>query len=425
MKTMLMIFLLSSFTLFGAEMVAPIQAVSKEGILAAALPKNLIIHEARSHWIVKTPLANMEKRDFYFASLAPNVTDLSHFDQFGKVLASQTGEFIVIEPKNRTAMLELAQDLHELGHQCGSLQKLSSTAIVTEVLDSKPLISNKDQRVADILDKANRDHIVRTVELMSSWGTRFESSPEGHATSRKLKEIFENLTPADRKDIEMELVSHRGSDQSSLVIRILGSQTPDELVILGSHLDSINSNNNSNAPGADDDASGTAANIEVYRLLMENQVRPLKTIEIHAYAAEEIGLVGSAEIAEQYRAQGRQVAAMVQFDLTGYSKDGKKHFYFVSNNTNQNLTREVASLVDTYLNTTWSTQMLLFGSSDHASWHKRGFPVAFPTENPFSYNRKIHSAGDTIDGINQTEQMEDFAKLGVAYLMHFAGYESL
>lgn len=60
-------------------------------------------------------------------------------------------------------------------------------------------------------------------------------------------------------------------------------------------------NEDKRSPGADDNASGIASVTEVIRLIMENNLRPKKTVQFMAYAAEEIGLIGSDDIARKYK----------------------------------------------------------------------------------------------------------------------------
>src|SRR5690606_16105710 len=97
--------------------------------------------------------------------------------------------------------------------------------------------------------------------------------------------------------------------QSSVVLTIQGQTLPDEIAVLGAHLDSICSrsgttNGQANcdtgvttaqrrAPGADDDASGIAVLTEVLRVVLDNGYRPQRTVKFMGYAAEEVGLVGS------------------------------------------------------------------------------------------------------------------------------------
>lgn len=65
-------------------------------------------------------------------------------------------------------------------------------------------------------------------------------------------------------------------------------------------------NEQSIAPGADDDASGIASLSEIIRVLRDNNFRPKRSVALMAYAAEEVGLRGSQDLANQYKAQGKK-----------------------------------------------------------------------------------------------------------------------
>src|SRR5690606_10626505 len=104
----------------------------------------------------------------------------------------------------------------------------------------------------------------------------------------------------------------------SVILTIDGANSPDEFVIIGGHIDSTTFGNKDNAPGADDNASGISSLNEMVRVLLVKNFVPNRRIEVMAFAAEEIGLVGSAVIAEYHANNGVNVAAYVQFDMTGY-----------------------------------------------------------------------------------------------------------
>lgn len=76
------------------------------------------------------------------------------------------------------------------------------------------------------------------------------------------------------------------------------------------------------APGADDDGSGTVTILEVLReflgskSLVEGKAK--NTVELHWYAGEEGGLLGSQAIFSVYEKTGRDVKAMLQQDMTGF-----------------------------------------------------------------------------------------------------------
>lgn len=95
-------------------------------------------------------------------------------------------------------------------------------------------------------------------------------------------------------------------------------------MVIGAHQDSINLFLPSilPAPGADDDGSGTVTILEALRVLLQSDAivqNATNTIEFQWYSAEEGGLLGSQAIFSAYEKQGRDVKAMLQQDMTGYT----------------------------------------------------------------------------------------------------------
>lgn len=94
------------------------------------------------------------------------------------------------------------------------------------------------------------------------------------------------------------------------------------MTILGAHSDSINTHGRAHdsneakvsAPGADDNASGTAVLLEVLRVLVAAKYQPSTSVEFHWYAGEEPGLLGSLTVAKKFHEEQMQVRAMLQLD---------------------------------------------------------------------------------------------------------------
>ena len=378
-----------------------------------------VILETENKYLLKTPLTNFESYDYYFMQIPHNKNQVQWFYENLNVVFEEPGEFLVLEIRNENQLKEAATRAHDAGHFCGMLKKLSPAPMELNKKQAPIMVRELRDDVKLAVEKVEINNILETMKVMVSWGTRYESDPEGVKTAQWLTDIYKDLIPADRDDVQIELVDHRGSKQQSYIIRILGTETPEKKVILGSHIDSINRDDLKDAPGADDNASGTSTNMEVFRVLMATNFKPKSTIEIHGYGAEEIGLVGSKEMARDYKLRGEQVISMVQFDMNGYTSTGDR-ITFITNKTDRGLTSQLENLVRMYNSIPSGKGRLIFGSSDHASWNREGFPVAFPTENTFAYNRKIHTKDDNMGVINSPNQIKEFGKLGVAYLMHFA-----
>ena len=138
-----------------------------------------------------------------------------------------------------------------------------------------------------------------------------------------------------------------------------------------------------------------------------------------AYAAEEVGLLGSREIAREYRENNVPVIGVMQLDMTNYKGSNDKDIILISDNTNAEQNAFMGRLIDEYLKVSWQYDRCGYGCSDHASWNGVGFPASFPFEaRKNDMNRSIHTASDTIErSRNSASHATNFAKLGIAFLV--------
>ena len=107
------------------------------------------------------------------------------------------------------------------------------------------------------------------------------------------------------------------------VLAWLPGRDTSRVVVVGGHYDSCICTTNpfdstSDAPGADDDGSGTAAVVELARSYAARYPRGLEATLVFAlYAAEEQGLLGSTQLAERLHAAGYTVAGAITNDIVG------------------------------------------------------------------------------------------------------------
>ncbi len=314
---------------------------------------------------------------------------------------------------------------HNAGLACGGIVELKAEFMAEVPLeDAEPMVELKlRDSFKSIVDTISADSIEERVKALEDLGTRHHNTKLGEEVPVILQGWYEEVAEQYDYPIEVEFKGQPRSDQKSLIVRIKGSEFPDEVIVAGSHLDSIAGffGSGNNAPGADDNASGTAVNFASFSALAKSGIRPARTIEIHAYAAEEIGLVGSAAVARSYKSDNVNVVTMLQNDMNLYTAD-EPTIYFVTNGTSEGFNKQLQTLVDIYAGVPWKEGVLTAGTSDHASWTRQGFRSAFPFEHPTKYNKNIHTTGDlvTADGVS-FEQSAAFAKLTTAYLLHFAG----
>lgn len=100
-------------------------------------------------------------------------------------------------------------------------------------------------------------------------------------------------------------------------------QLKDQFIVIGAHYDHLGVRNDKVYNGADDNASGTAAVIELARALAPQAGSLGRSVILAAFDAEEIGLYGSSHLAKRLDTLGIDVKLMMSVDMIGWLKEGK------------------------------------------------------------------------------------------------------
>ncbi len=98
----------------------------------------------------------------------------------------------------------------------------------------------------------------------------------------------------------------------NVIADILGTEKPEEMVILGAHLDSWNL-----GPGAADNGLGDVITLETARILTSLHLKPKRTIRFVLFTGEEQGLIGSSEYVKRHESKLDNIVLMVNLDMTG------------------------------------------------------------------------------------------------------------
>ena len=275
--------------------------------------------------------------------------------------------------------------------------------------------------VNSMLTELQEPRIRSFISSLAAFQNRYYTSTFGTQSSDFIFNQWSSIA-SGRSDITVQRFTHTWA-QSSIILTITGTSLPNEVVIVGGHQDSIASGNaTSIAPGADDDASGIATITEVLRAMVAKNYRPARTVKLMAYAAEEVGLRGSAAIAADFVSRAVNVVGVIQFDMTGF-KGATRDIYLMQDFTNAAQNSFVQNLITTYGGgATFGTDSCGYGCSDHASWHNRGFPTSMPFESTLAGdNKNIHTPNDTLANMGgNANQSLKFSRLGVAYVGELA-----
>lgn len=348
-------------------------------------------------------------------------------------------EITIFESKHTQAAVlisgELIHKIHDnvKTHGPGYIFRASEEKAIQaldRVANRNPLVDftiTEDVFVNECLDLVDGTNIENDILDLQSYGTRYHNKPQAEQAVLDQQAKWDAMILASgRTDVHTRIYEHVNTPMPSVILTIDGANTPDEFVIIGGHIDSTASPSNNDSSGADDNASGIASLNEMVRVLLEKDFVPNRTIEVMAFAAEEIGLVGSAEIAEEYADNGINVAAYVQFDMTGYQGSNSDIYLTTDWYNSTTLNNYLAALMD-YYNASGAHSFSYdytecgYGCSDHASWADNGFAAAFPFEADFGeHNPNIHTSADTYAFFNTPEHSVKFAKLGLEFLIEAA-----
>jgi len=341
---------------------------------------------------------------------------------------SQVTEYRLLEFNETTREWKPMSFIDEHLAECGKNGKHGGFIDVTDYPNLNPG-GQKNQKVSfpdqpkhealvnSLIELASAESLKTLNNMLTRYSTRYYTAAAGKQAAEEIFNTFVKYA-GGRKDITVSFFPHTWL-QPSVVARIVGSgPNKDEVVVIGAHEDSVNSRPG-NAPGADDDASGTSTVLEVFRVLAEQNFVPSRTLEFHTYSAEEVGLRGSMAIANDYQKKGVNVVAMNQFDMTMYPGNAGK-VGVVNDFVDSDLTKFLRMIIKTYSDLGIIETRCGYGCSDHASWTKAGFSASFPFESDFSRsNPKIHSTQDLLTFLNPNHGLE-FVKMGLGFAVELS-----
>lgn len=298
-----------------------------------------------------------------------------------------------------------------------------------------PSTPQYNSTVKDLAKDLSQKNMRKHLERFTSFHTRYYKSSTGIDSADWLYSQVNGTiaqSGADEYGATVSRFDHPWG-QYSIIAQIPGKT--NHTVVMSAHQDSINLILPSffAAPGADDDGSGTVTILEALRalLLSEDVVKGKadNTIEFHWYSAEEGGLLGSQAVFKHYSETGRDVKAMLQQDMTGYTAKtiaaGKPESVgVITDFVDPALTEFIKEVVTTYCDVPYTTTKCGYACSDHASASKYGYPSAFVIESDFEYSDpKIHTTEDKLEYLDFGHMLQH-AKLtlGFAYELAFASF---
>lgn len=212
----------------------------------------------------------------------------------------------------------------------------------------------------------------------------------------------------------------------NVVAEKTGAVRPDEVVLVTAHLDDLPTIGR--APGADDNASGSAAVLLAAKALSTRSFE--RTVRFVLFTGEEQGLFGSWLYAEALASAGEDVVAVLNLDMVGWDSDGDGAALLhtrTPSDPGYAADRAIADLlvqvVSWYglsgqLAPTVAADGLPY--SDHSSFWDEGYPAVLAIEDDLlDLNAWYHTSGDTLARLN-LPYFTAFVKAAVGTAAHLA-----
>jgi hypothetical protein len=187
---------------------------------------------------------------------------------------------------------------------------------------------------------------------------------------------------------------------------VRGKEKPDEVVILGAHLDSWDL-----AQGSTDNGTGSCVVLEAARIvgkLAKEGVQPRRTIRFILFSGEEQGLKGSAAYVKQHKDEMAKISMCLVHD-TGTGKVigiGLQNREVIK----PIFDREMATLARMGVD----FNMRSMGATDHASFDRVGVPGFAVQQDSAEYFLSHHSQSDTLDKAKEPDLIQGAEVLAVA-----------
>ena len=249
----------------------------------------------------------------------------------------------------------------------------------------------KQEGVAVILRDSNKPHGL--LNMTGIGGEKFDigAIPNAFVTGEGYRMIWRMMRHAPvTLEIEMtNSLSDQPVEVYNTVGEIRGTEKPDEVVILGAHLDSWDL-----GTGSTDNGTGSMAVLEAARALAASGLKPQRTIRFVLFSGEEEGLVGSKRYVEAHKSDLGKISAVLVHDTgTGRVLTLGLH----DNYQDREIVDQVLAPL-TELKLLEPSMARSFGT-DHASFDDAGVPGFWCIQNGAEYSKTHHSQSDTFDKV--------------------------
>ncbi len=192
---------------------------------------------------------------------------------------------------------------------------------------------------------------------------------------------------------------------NDVVAEIPGRELPNEVVIIGGHLDSWHP-----ATGAQDNGTGASTVIEVARAIKALNRPPRRTMRFILFGGEEQGLIGSIAYVRHHEAEMSKIDAVLISDTGAQPSKG---WYVMGRNDEQKALANIEPLLTGLGSDKTTTSVEFLFQTDHAGFDMLGVPTLVLWNDTDKYFKLHHKASDSFDSVVQADLNQGVATTAV------------
>ncbi len=324
-----------------------------------------------------------------------------------------------------------------------------------------------DEIIYEMIDSISHDSLLKHIQVLEHAGgtrSRIAFTPGKDSAAVYIKDVFDQMPGLSSVHFDTFYVAaaqhpYNAIPQVNVVATIEGAVYPDSYYVIGGHFDSTadrddNWNNAANwqtidAPGANDNATGVAAVLELARVLSDPEVgfRPDYTLVFVAFGVEEripaairatntnTNHVGSRHFAQRASSNNDDIRGMISIDMIGYNNHNLYTALVMHNNFMVDESVTFGTLlhnanIDFDIGLIMNEPPFARGAySDHDVFADEGYPAVLVIENAAPWNTNqyytanpyYHKTTDTWDKVNM-DLVRKVTQLNMATIATFGGF---
>jgi len=389
---------------------------------AAKIPSRFQTHirglqELESSWLVAIPRATRDTLarlkiscdvldaepagKSYFLVFTPRPGDVEILKKYGRSLVLDDQTCLFWTDDGREAREVLPADFHL---KSISLEDHVSLSFRGETAAAPVRIMGRtlrppvyDPLIAQMVNQVSTANLSNSILNLQNFQTRYASTPNCDQAGNYISAYFLQYGLAcefDPFSFSSNLYNSR-----NIVAKLPGKTFPQYVVIVCAHYDSYSNQALTQAPGADDNASGTAAVMELARIFAGYSFD--FTLKFICFSAEEWGLYGSKHYAQQAKARGEKIISVINMDMIAYADRLPEDLDLVVNNQSEWLANRFSICASLYA----PLDLLRVVNSglkwsDHSPFWDQGYSAVCGIEDYGVPNPYYHKTTDTFDTLN-------------------------